>query len=58
LITKIDVDKRQNGFYTCLDCKKLSDCEKCISKNWELFELDKKKSKLSYAEKNKLAERK
>jgi hypothetical protein len=48
-----DVSKRRNGIYTCLDClkSKSQECGGCVSRNWELFELDEHISKLSYDEK-------
>jgi hypothetical protein len=46
------IEKRRNGKYTCLDCKKSKSkfCLEC--KNWHLFELDEELIKLSYTEKS------
>lgn len=48
-----NVSKRRNGVFTCLDCmkSKTEECFSCVSKNWELFELDERISKLPYDEK-------
>jgi hypothetical protein len=36
-----NLDKRRNGKFTCLNCKKNKRmiCSACVSKNWEKFEL-------------------
>ncbi len=50
------VEARQNGKYTCLDCK--NDCKQiCFEcKNWNQFVLNKKVLEMPYEKKSKLHE--